>query len=217
MLILVVIISVIVYQWMRNSGPAHINTFSPDVEYDYIIVGAGSAGCVLANRLTEDPNTTVLLLEAGPVDTNPIIHVPAAWIAMIGSELDWSYRTVKLADVGLMLEDQRYYWPRGKVLGGSSSLNSLLYARGSPADYDTWAEMGADGWGFDEVLPYFLKSEDSQLEEDSMYHSTGGPLTVSYPSYSTVAAKAFVEAGRELGHRVGDYNGESPFGFSIHN
>ena len=87
---------------------------------------------------------------------------------------------------------------------------------GSPADiYDTWAEMGVDGWGFDDVLPYFLKSEDSQLGEDSKYHSTGGPLTVSYPSHSTVAAKAFVEAGRDLGYRVGDYNGESPFGFSI--
>ena len=91
----------------------------------------------------------------------------------------------------------------------------MLYVRGSPADYDTWAEMGADGWSFNDMLPYFLKSEDSQLGMKSRYHSTCGPLTVSYPSYSTVAAKAFVEAGRELGYRVGDYNGKSPFGFSV--
>ncbi|XP_065907070.1 L-sorbose 1-dehydrogenase-like isoform X1 [Dysidea avara] len=213
--ILVVIISVIVYQWMRNSGPVHINTFSPDVEYDYIIVGAGSAGCVLANRLTEDPNTTVLLLEAGPVDTKPEIHIPLAWSNLMDSEVDWHYKTTPQIDAFLSYEEQRTAWPRGRVLGGSSSINGLVYVRGSPADYDTWAEKGADGWGFDDVLSYFLKSEDSQLGEDSKYHSTGGPLTVSYPSYSTVAAKAFVEAGRELGYRVGDYNGESPFGFSL--
>ncbi|XP_065907071.1 alcohol dehydrogenase [acceptor]-like isoform X2 [Dysidea avara] len=215
MLILVVIISVIVYQWMRNSGPVHINTFSPDVEYDYIIVGAGSAGCVLANRLTEDPNTTVLLLEAGPVDSDPDIHIPLIFLSLLGSEIVWHYKTVPKHNALLGFKDRRLVWVAGKVLGGSSSVNALVYARGSPADYDTWVEMGADGWGFDDVLPYFLKSEDSQLGEDSKYHSTGGPLSISYPSYSTVAAKAFVEAGRELGYRVGDYNGESPFGFSL--
>ena len=213
--ILVGIGAVMMYQWMMNSGPVHINTFSPDIEYDYIIVGAGSAGCVLANRLTEDPNVTVLLLEAGPVDTKLEIQVPLAWIELIGTEVDWYYETVPQKNSFLASKEQRSYWPRGRVLGGSSSINGMIYVRGSPADYDTWAEMGADGWSFDDVLPYFLKSEDSQLGIDSKYHSTGGPLTVSYPSYSTVAAKAFVEAGRELGYRVGDYNGESPFGFSI--
>ena len=215
LLILVGITAVMMYQWMMNSGPVYINTFSPDVKYDYIIVGAGSAGCVLANRLTEDPNTTVLLLEAGPVDTKTEIHIPLAWAELINSEVDWYYKTVPQKNSFLASREQRSYWPRGRVLGGSSSVNGMIYVRNSPADYDTWAEMGADGWTFNDVLPYFLKSEDSQLGIDSKYHSTGGPLTVSYPSYSTVAAKAFVEAGRELGYRVGDYNGESPFGFSI--
>ena len=214
MLILVGISAVIMYQWMMSSGPVHINTFSPDVKYDYIIVGAGSAGCVLANRLTEHPNITVLLLEAGPVDTKTEIQIPLAWSELIDSEVDWYYKTVPQKNSFLAYREQRSYWPRGKVLGGCSSINGMAYVRSSPADYDTWAEMGADGWTFNDVLPYFLKSEDSQLGIDSKYHSTGGPLTVSYPSYSTVAAKAFVEAGRELGYRVGDYNGESPFGFS---
>ena len=198
-----------------NSGPVHINTFSPDIEYDYIIVGAGSAGCVLANRLTEDPNVTVLLLEAGPVDTKSEIHIPLAWSELVDSEVDWTYKTVPQNNAFFAAREQRSYWPSGKVLGGTGSLNAMLYVRGSPADYDTWAEMGADGWSFDDVLPYFLKSEDSQLGIDSKYHSTGGPLAVSYPSYSTTGAKAFVEAGRELGYRVGDYNGESRFAFSI--
>ena len=214
-LMLVGITAVIMYQWMMNSGPVYINTFSQDVEYDYIIVGAGSAGCVLANRLTEHPNTTVLLLEAGPVDTKAEIHVPVAWSHLINTEVDWYYKTVPQENAFLASREQRSYWPRGRVLGGSSSINGVIYVRGSPADYDGWAEMGADGWTYDDVFPYFLKSEDSQLGIDGKYHSTGGPLTVSYPSYSTIAAKAFVEAGRDLGYRVGDYNGESPFGFSI--
>ena len=212
---LVGIIAVIMYQWMMNGGPVHINTFSPDIEYDYIIVGAGSAGCVLANRLTDDPNVTVLLLEAGPVDSDPNIHIPLKYFDIRHQSINWNFKTVPQKQSSYFLSNQQPTWPRGKVLGGSSSLNAMLYVRGSPADYDTWAEMGADGWSFDDVLPYFLKSEDSQLGIDSKYHSTGGPLTVSYPSYSTAAAKAFVEAGRELGYGVGDYNGESPFGFSI--
>ena len=214
-MVIVGLTAVMMYQWMIHSVPVYINTFSPDVEYDYIIVGAGSAGCVVANRLTEHPNTTVLLLEAGPVDADPNIHIPFRYFDTRHASINWQFKTVPQQGSCFFLSGQQSTWPRGKVLGGSSSINVMLYVRGSPMDYDTWAEMGADGWTFDDVLPYFLKSEDSQLGIDSKYHSTGGPLTVSYPSYSTVAAKAFVEAGRGLGYRVGDYNGESPFGFSI--
>ena len=114
--ILVGISAVIMYQWMMNSGPVHINTFSPDIEYDYIIVGAGTAGCVLANRLTENPNVIVLLLEAGPVDTKLEIQVPLTWIELIGTEVDWYYKTVPQKDSFLASKEQRLYWPRGRVL-----------------------------------------------------------------------------------------------------
>lgn len=214
-LMLVAITAVMLYQWIVNSGPVHINNFSLDVEYDYIIVGAGTAGCVLANRLSEDPNVTVLLLEAGSVDSKYLISIPLAEPEVMLSELDWKYKTVPQKQAFLLSKNQEVFWPAGEVFGGSSSLNGMIYARGNPADYNTWAKMGADGWSYDEVLPYFLKSENSLLEEKSKYHSTGGPLTVTHPSYVTELDEAFVEAGRKLGYRVGDYNGESPYGFSL--
>ena len=203
-LILIAITAVIVYQWMKNSGPVHINNFSSDVEYDYIIVGAGTAGCVLANRLTEDSNATVLLLEAGPVDNKYFINIPLAQSEIMLSELDWKYKTVPQQRGFLLSKDQEVFWPAGKVPGGTSSLNGMIYARGRPADYNNWAKMGADGWSYDEVLPYFLKSENSLLKEESKYHSTGGPLTITYPSYTTELDEAFIEAGKKLGYKVGD-------------
>ena len=214
-LILVGIIVVIVYQWMINSGPVHINNFSSDVEYDYIIVGAGTAGCVLANRLTEDPNITVLLLEAGPVDSKYLLNIPLAQSEVMLSELDWKYKTVPQKQGFLLSKNREVLWPAGKVFGGSNSINGMIYARGIPADYNNWAKMGADGWTYNEVLPYFLKSENSLLGEDNKYHSTGGPLTVTYPSYITELDEAFIEAGRKLGYGLGDYNSESPFRFSF--
>ena len=207
--------AIIVYQWMINSGPVHINNFSSDVEYDYIIVGAGTAGCVLANRLTEDPNITVLLLEAGPVDSKYSINIPLAQAEIMLSELDWKYKTVPQNQGFLLSKNRKVLWPAGKVFGGSSSINGMIYSRGNPADYNKWAKMGANGWAYKEVLPYFLKSENSLLGEESKYHSTGGPLTISYPSHITELDEAFVEVGRKLGYKVGDYNSESPFGFSF--
>jgi choline dehydrogenase len=122
--------------------------------YDYVIVGAGSAGCVLANRLSEDPDVQVLLLEAGPPDTADFIHIPAAFSALFRSQNDWDLGTG--FEPGL--EDRRVYLPRGKTLGGSSSLNAMIYIRGNPADYDEWSELG---WGWNDVLPYFLRAEDN--------------------------------------------------------
>ena len=214
-LILVGITAVLVYQWMINSSPVHINSFSSDVEYDYIIVGAGTAGCVLANRLTEDSNITVLLLEAGPVDSKYLLNIPLLQSEITLSELDWKYQTVPQKQGFLLSKNREVLWPAGKVLGGSSSINGMIYARGIPADYDNWAKMGASGWTYEEVLPYFLKSENSLLGEDKRYHSTGGPVTVTYPSYITELDKAFIEAGIKLGYEVGDYNSESPFKFSF--
>ena len=203
------VISVLTYQWM--AGPVHINKFSPDIEYDYIIVGAGTAGCVLANRLTEDPNTTVLLLEAGSSDAKFGFRVPL--LSFFNTDVDWQHKTVPQKNNLVPIKNREATLVAGKVVGGSSSINALLYVRGSPANYDGWAANGAEGWKYDDVLPYFLKSENSLLGENNKYHSTGGPLTVSY-SYTGVASKGFLEAGKRLGYKVGDYNGESPIGFS---
>jgi choline dehydrogenase len=139
--------------------------------YDYVIVGAGSAGCVLANRLSEDPDVQVLLLEAGPPDTADFIHIPAAFAALYRSQNDWDLGTGLRAG----LDDRRVYLPRGKTLGGSSSLNAMIYIRGNPADYDEWSELG---WGWDDVLPYFLRAEDN-VRGASEHHGVGGPLRVS--------------------------------------
>ena len=132
--------------------------------YDYVIVGAGSAGCVLAARLSEDPDVKVALLEAGGPDTAPEIHIPVAFPALFKSSLDWDL----LGEPEPGLDGRRLYLPRGKVLGGSSSINAMIYIRGNRADYDEWAAMGADGWGYDDVLPYFKRAEDNERGEDRL-------------------------------------------------
>ena len=175
-----------------------------DQSYDYIVVGAGSAGCVLANRLSADPDNRVLLLEAGGSDINPWIHIPVGYFkTMHHPATDWCYKTEP--DIGIA--GRSLQWPRGKVLGGSSSLNGLLYVRGQPQDYDRWAELGNRGWSFEEVLPYFKKSEDQERGADE-YHGVGGPQKVSDLRLRRPIADFFIEAATQTGIPFNaDYNG----------
>ncbi|HSG89902.1 MAG TPA: choline dehydrogenase [Pseudomonadales bacterium] len=172
--------------------------------YDYIIIGAGSAGCVLAGRLTEDPGTRVLLLEAGGKDSNFMIHMPAGVGALISGEKEnWSYFT----EPQRHMNDRKLFWPRGRVLGGSSSINGMIYIRGHARDYDLWQQMGLDGWGYADVLPYFRRSEGNENGDDE-FHGGGGPLAVSNARGTNVLFDAFVAAGREAGHPfTPDFNG----------
>jgi choline dehydrogenase-like flavoprotein len=142
--------------------------------HDYVVVGAGSAGCVIAARLAEDADVSVLLIDAGPPDSAPEIHVPVGLEQLWHGRFDWGF----LSEPEPGLGGERLYLPRGRVLGGSSSLNAMLYVRGNPIDYDGWAAMGLTGWGYDDVLPYFKKAEDNERGA-SFYHGSGGPLSVS--------------------------------------
>ena len=173
-------------------------------EFDFVVVGAGSAGCVLANRLSEDGTATVMLLEAGKSDKTGFVQVPVGAVATIPRKFhNWAYETVPQPGLG----GRRGYQPRGKVLGGSSSINAMVYIRGHRRDYDRWAELGNPGWSYAEVLPYFRRSEDNQrLAGD--YHGKGGPLTVSDLRTGNPVAEAFVKAAEQCGHRrIDDFNG----------
>jgi len=180
--------------------------------FDYVIVGAGSAGCVVASRLSEDASVRVLLLEAGGPDTRREIRIPAAFSKLFRSEYDWAYFTEPQPH----LNNRRLYWPRGKVLGGSSSINAMIYIRGHASDYDGWAALGNPGWSFADVLPSFKKAEDNQRGA-SEYHGAGGPLAVSDLRSPNVLSRAFVEAGVELGFaRNPDFNGAGQEGFGFY-
>ncbi len=191
------------------SSNAASNRSSEALEFDYVIVGAGSAGCVLANRLSADGRNSVLLLEAGPKDTNLWIHVPLGYGKLFKEKtVNWMYQTEP--EPGL--DGRSVFQPRGKVLGGSSSINGLLYVRGQHEDYDRWRQRGNAGWGYDDVLPYFRKAENQQRGADK-YHGAGGPLPVSDWRHADPLSEAFVVAAAQTGIPTNpDFNGASQEG-----
>jgi choline dehydrogenase len=197
----------------KINGEARFNSqrdqSSEASEFDYVIVGAGSAGCVLANRLSAGGKHSVLLLEAGPKDTNLWIHVPLGYGKLFKEKsVNWMYQTEPEPGLG----GRQVFQPRGKVLGGSSSINGLLYVRGQHEDYDRWRQRGNAGWGYEDVLPYFRKAENQQRGADK-YHGAGGPLPVSDWRHADPLSEAFVVAAAETGIPTNpDFNGATQEG-----
>jgi choline dehydrogenase-like flavoprotein len=183
------------------------------MEFDYVIVGGGSAGCVLAGRLSEDPSVSVALLEAGPDDSSVLIQCPAGLgVLAMNGQANWGFQTTPQPG----LNGRRGYQPRGKVLGGSSSVNAMIYTRGHPSDYDAWAAEGNSSWGWDEVLPWFKRSEHNERGADA-FHGSGGPLNVMDLRCPNPMLAAFIEAGRQAGWRHNtDFNGAEQEGIGAY-
>lgn len=219
--IVVLTVAVVMAAYFSGRGPfkkASIVTEKLDDEYDYIVVGAGTAGSVVAARLSEDNHNKVLLLEAGSHynEAAPKIHIPLHLFDFQHTRFDWEYYTIPQTVSCLGLKDNKGYWPRGRVLGGSNMINGVQYTRGSKYEFDEWARNGCTGWSYKDVLPYFLKSEDIRIDnlKSSVYHSTGGPLAVS-SGLGTPLADLYMKAGKEMGYEITDYNGEDQEGFNF--
>ncbi|XP_061176434.1 glucose dehydrogenase [FAD, quinone]-like [Saccostrea echinata] len=212
--IIALILGVTVVYYTNRKTPT-MELISLNSSYDYIILGAGSAGCVLANRLSEDPGSSVLVLEAGgSEDENENISVPIASGLLQSSKQDWNFKSEPQKKACLAMRNKQSSWPRGRVLGGTSNLNFMQYVRGSRHDYDGWAREGCKGWSYKDVLPYFIKSEDIQIPElhNSEYHGKGGYLSVS-DGTATQLSTVYSKAMEELGYRITDCNGKSQIGY----
>ena len=183
-------------------------------DYDFIIIGAGSAGCVLANRLSENPKNKVLLLEAGGSDWSPMIHIPLlAGVAYFDKSINWGYDTEPEAH----LKDRQLHWPRGKVIGGSSSINGMMYIRGDSYDYDGWRQLGLDGWDYASVLPYFKRSECNLEKKESKYHGSDGPWRIKRCTSDNPLYQAFFDSCSDSGYQMtDDFNGVNQEGFQWH-
>lgn len=198
---------------LDNEPPDQTNLLS---EYDFIVVGAGTAGCVIANRLTEIPDWKVLLVEAG-YNENYVMDIPLLANYLQFTTANWKYKTKPSEKYCAGFENKQCNWPRGKVIGGSSVLNYMIYTRGAAQDYNNWEAMGNDGWGWDDVLPYFKKIEQYNIptQDDSVYHGHNGYLNVEHAPFRTGKSKAWVKAAQELGFKYNDYNGANPGGVSF--
>jgi len=180
--------------------------------HTHIVIGAGAAGCAVAARLSEDPKNRVLLLEAGGRDWNPLIHMPAGFTKLTGPSVNWGFETVPQPE----LNGRRMHYPQGRTLGGSTSINAMIYIRGNRLDYDEWRDLGNDGWGYDGVLPYFRKSENNERLADE-YHGTGGPMNVTEQVAHNPISKGFVRAAQSIGIPFShDFNGAEQAGVGFY-
>ncbi|VDH99913.1 choline dehydrogenase [Mytilus galloprovincialis] len=206
----------VLYWFTSKQNPDDALNIKVNSTYDYIVVGSGSAGAVIANRLSEDSDVSVLLLETGGSElNNDNIRVPLKVGSLQMSNEDWAYYTVPQKYSHRAMVDQKSYWPRGRVLGGSSSINYLAFVRGSRHDYDQWAKEGCTGWSYKDVLPYFLKIEDIQIPDlfNSPYHSRGGNLPISESRVSPLP-DVYSRSAKELGMKTVDLNGEDMIGYT---